>query len=191
MTSSATPTERSPGRLREILAARADLVAVAALLLGGWLLVLFLHHWRLGAGAFFLCLGWLAILLGARFLWGSAQAAAGEGIAPEDEGEGFELSATRAVELEREKRALLKGIREVEFDREMGKMSEADAGDIVRIYRARAIEILKELEGEGGGAREDETVQQRIERELRARLVVAGVKKPETKPAEKKKETES
>ncbi len=75
-------------------------------------------------------------------------------------------------ELEREKRTLLKAIKEAEFDHGMGKLSKRDADEMIATYRARAIEVIKELErleaGEAG------TVRERIEREVKARLELDG-----------------
>jgi hypothetical protein len=79
----------------------------------------------------------------------------------------------RHEELLLEKRSLLKAIKEIEFDREMGKMSESDAAELTRFYRQRAIEIIKALESEGE-AGETLSVQEQIEREIKARMVVAG-----------------
>lgn len=72
------------------------------------------------------------------------------------------------VELEREKKALLKAIKEAEFDQMMGKLSAQDADQMTRTMRARAIEVIKEidrLDGVGDG-----TIRDQIEREVRARL---------------------
>ena len=153
MTSSAKQTERSRGAAAAWAAAHADLLIGAALALAGWAVVLGMNLWWVTAPVVFLCIGWLAILLAARALWRSAQSAGGETGEPEDAMSplSFEVVETKAEELEREKKALLKAIKEVEFDREMGKMTEEDAAEIVKVYRARAIEILKELD-EGGAA---------------------------------------
>ena len=71
------------------------------------------------------------------------------------------------TELEREKKTLLKAIKEAEFDHQMGKLSKADADHMMAVYRARAIELIKALEQTAGGS-----VREQIERELRARLEV-------------------
>lgn len=185
MTSSATQTERSRGAAAAWAAAHADLLIGAGLALAGWFVVLAMNRWWVTAPVVFLCIGWLAILLAARALWRAAQSAGGETGEPEEAMSplSFEVVETRADELEREKRALLKAIKEVEFDREMGKMTEEDAGEIVKVYRARAIEILKELDQ--GGADADEPVKARIDKELRARLALAGVKGKSKKKKEK------
>lgn len=185
MTSSATQTDAPEGteggegmreRLRRWAGTRSEALAAGTLVVAGWILILAINRWHLGAPQVFLCLGWLSIVAAGRLLWMSAMRAGNEleGLPEELE----PMDGMGAGDLEREKRALLKAIKEVEFDRELGKMSDEDADEIVRVYRARAIEILKLLDG---GAAErpldtSEPIDQVIEREVRARLALAGVK---------------
>ncbi|HLU67259.1 MAG TPA: hypothetical protein VKZ63_13335, partial [Kofleriaceae bacterium] len=91
MTSSATQTERpaagqgAAGAGREAadrreravrwLAAHIDAVSSGVLLVGGWLLILFVNRWHVGAPSIFLCIGWLGILLAGRSLWRAASVA--------------------------------------------------------------------------------------------------------------------
>jgi hypothetical protein len=175
MTSSATRTEsvKDGGRLAARFGGRLDLPIAAVLVAAGWIPILVYNHWHITAPVIFLGIGWVGVILCGRFFWSAATLAAQEGIARE--GEGFELSSGRVAELEREKRALLKAIKEIEFDRQMGKMSEADAGDITRVYRSRAIDVIKELEGDVGPPDEDAPLDTVIDREVRARLALAGV----------------
>ena len=70
---------------------------------------------------------------------------------------------TRAA-LEREKFLVLRSIKEVEFDRAMGKISDADFREMSGRLRARAVGLLRQLDGDASGYR---TV---IERELAARV---------------------
>jgi len=65
--------------------------------------------------------------------------------------------------LEREKMLSLRTLKELEFDRAMGKVSEADFQEMSGRLRARAGRLLQQLDA-GGGYRE------RIERDLAARL---------------------
>lgn len=171
MTSSAKPNEASPAARRPLVP--PDLVALAVLCAAGWGLIAHVNRWHLGAPALFLMFGWLGVLLTGRYLWNAADIAGREGEGGDD---GFAGRSPRE-ELVAEKRALLKAIKEVEFDVELGKMSRADADDIIRLYRARAIEILKELEDETGAPL---TPEQRVERELAARLQLTrtGARKP-------------
>ncbi len=70
---------------------------------------------------------------------------------------------TRAT-FEREKQLVLRTIKELEFDRAMGKVSAQDFDEMVGRLRARAIALMKQLDQEGGGYRD------LIERELLARI---------------------
>ena len=65
--------------------------------------------------------------------------------------------------LEREKMLALRTIKELEFDRAMGKLSDADWRDMSARLRARAARLMRQLDT-GGGYR------QQIERDLDARL---------------------
>ena len=68
-----------------------------------------------------------------------------------DAGEETEMLAgrTRAA-LEREKMLVLRSIKEVEFDRAMRKISDADYNEIVPRLRTRAVGLIRQLEGGGG-----------------------------------------
>jgi hypothetical protein len=76
--------------------------------------------------------------------------------------------------LEREKMLALRSIKELEFDRAMGKLSEADWREMSGRLRARATRLMRQLDA-GAGYREQ------IERDLAARL--ADAPRP-TAPAE-------
>jgi Double zinc ribbon len=67
------------------------------------------------------------------------------------------------VALEREKALVLRSIKELEFDRAMGKVSESDWRDMSGRLRARAAGLMRQLDA-GSGYREQ------IERDLDARL---------------------
>jgi uncharacterized membrane protein YgcG len=67
--------------------------------------------------------------------------------------------------IEREKTLVLRSIKELEFDRAMGKVAPRDFDEMAGRLRARAIMLMKHLD-EGGGAGYREL----IERELQARL---------------------
>ena len=66
------------------------------------------------------------------------------------------------ADLEREKTLVLRSIKELEFDHAMGKLSQQDFDEMTGRLRARAIGIMKQIDG--GGYR---TI---IERDLAARL---------------------
>jgi hypothetical protein len=75
----------------------------------------------------------------------------------------FSRSRTRAA-LEAEKMLALRAIKELEFDRAMGKVSDEDFADMSLRLRARAVRVLQQLDQAGVAQRA------RIERELDARL---------------------
>ena len=76
-----------------------------------------------------------------------------------------QLVAGRArASLEREKTLLLRSIKELEFDRAMGKVSDGDFQEMDGRLRARAISLMKQLDVNRTGYRDS------IEREL-ARLL--------------------
>ena len=89
--------------------------------------------------------------------------------------EGFEVTVTRRDELLREKRVLLKALKELEFDHQMGKLSVADAESVRQLYRTRAIEIIKQIGAldDAGDSSDAQSIRDQIERELAIRLSVA------------------
>lgn len=165
--------DESPAELLDERQRRAmTWLFVLALLLSGWLGILHINRWHFGPPVLFLCMGWLAVILTARFLWNAGMSAAYDEAGELDEEE-FWKPVGQRDELLREKRSLLKAIKEIEFDQQMGKMSKEDATELTRFYRARAIEVIKTLEGEGEGEAEL-SIAEKIDRELKARLSVAG-----------------
>jgi hypothetical protein len=144
-------------------------VAIAILVIG-WLFILWVNHFHVTAPAVFVCLGWLAVIATIYNLWRTGAAAVDSS---EEDSDSTWAKPTGALgELEREKRTLLKAIKEAEFDRDMGKLSQRDADDMIRGYRARAIEVIKEIDllGRGGVG----TVREQILREVRARVQLDG-----------------
>jgi hypothetical protein len=79
--------------------------------------------------------------------------------------QGFDAPLTdslRAV-LEREKALLLRSIKELEFDRAMGKVSPQDFDEMAGRLRSRAMALMRQLDSGAG-------YQEIVERELSARL---------------------
>jgi hypothetical protein len=74
------------------------------------------------------------------------------------------MGARLRADLEREKTLTLRSIKELEFDRAMGKVSEADFQQMAGRLRARAMGIMKQLEAGGSIYRQE------IEKELAARV---------------------
>jgi hypothetical protein len=80
--------------------------------------------------------------------------------------------------LEREKELALRAIKELEFDRAMGKVSDADCDEMTGLLRARAIGLMKQLDRGGSPYRE------LIERELAGRLRAASPPAPSARASE-------
>ena len=91
-------------------------------------------------------------------------------VSPEEDRTAMVGERTRAA-LEREKLLTLRAIKELEFDRAMGKLSDADWQEMSGRLRARAAGLIRQLDA-GAGYREQ------IERDLAKRLSEA----PESAP---------
>jgi hypothetical protein len=150
MTSSVTSTDdedqalaesggdRPPDRWRWLTLERAIVLGLAVL--PALALIIGFYGSTPTVAAFFLGGAWVA-LVGAGNMLRKAVMAIGQG----DDDVPLAVSSTRRTELEREKKLLLKAIKEVEFDRDMGKIDDADAGTAIATYRRRALEVLTEL----------------------------------------------
>lgn len=147
----------------------------------GWGAILFANRWHLTAPVWALLVGWTALVLTGHALWKSFAAVSELGDDDDDEAAANDVTEGRRGDLQREKKALLRALKDCEFDRDMGKMSEEEAQQIIRVYRARAIEIIRELEGGEAASDASIPVRERIELELAARLG-APVKLPEPEP---------
>jgi hypothetical protein len=85
-------------------------------------------------------------------------------VAPHAELERQPLSERARMELEREKALTLRSIKELEFDRAMGKVSPQDFDEMAGRLRARAVGIMKQLDAGTSAYRVI------IEKELAARI---------------------
>src|SRR5207237_7415623 len=105
----------------------------------------------------------LSILMGATALVGvAALRALRPLVSPQDDRTSMIGHRTRAA-LEREKMLALRAIKELEFDRAMGKLSDADWREMSTRLRARAARLMRQLDA--GGSYRDQ-----IERDLGKRL---------------------
>lgn len=133
----------------------------------GWLFILWQNKFHLEAPVIIVCLGYLAVVATVANLWRVGAAA----VAPEDaSAEAWARPLGERGELEKEKKTLLKAIKEAEFDHAMGKLSKVDADALIAMYRARAIEVIKALDHlDAGGPSDTRT---KIQREIAARIAV-------------------
>jgi hypothetical protein len=104
-------------------------------------------------------------------------------VAPHSDLERQPLSERMRLELEREKALTLRSIKELEFDRAMGKVSPQDFEVMAGRLRARALGIMKQLD-EGSNA-----YRAIIEKELASRIgrpvvpmAAAGASDPKVRP---------
>jgi hypothetical protein len=105
-------------------------------------------------------------LLGAVFLfWSSLERLTGE--SPLTLGEAIGLGAPTAEE--ERKRAVVRGLKDLEYERSVGKVSEADYADLSQRYRAEAKALLRSLDADLAPARKA------AEERLAARLAAAGL----------------
>jgi len=145
---------------------RAAILTIGATVAVGGFVLLVLWHYRFRPtlGAPFLVLGWMSLLATGYFL---AKAARIDFSRTEAATEDV-VSGERRAELLREKKLLLKAIKEAEFDRDLKKLDEGEADTIISRYRARAIDILRLLSPEREtGAKDYASL---VEEELQKRL---------------------
>ena len=121
------------------------------------------------AGALFgvqlvvLTLAAAALLLIIFLLWSSVQALAGESELTFEEAFSF---GTRSAE-EEQKRAVLRALKDLEYERSVGKISEEDYHEYAARYRAEAKRLIQNLNEHLAAQREQ------VERELERRLAKA------------------
>jgi len=104
-------------------------------------------------------LGGFALVLCALALWRVIDPLTGAGRGTDAEVK----TPYRLRELEREKQAVLKAIKEIELDYQMRKINEVDYKDLVERYRARALRVMSDLQA-------GDNYRALIERELKDRL---------------------
>jgi ribosomal protein L40E len=107
-------------------------------------------------------LGGMTLVLAGMALLRVVQPLLGDGLAPA----AAPQAPVRRRELERDKQAVLKAIREIELDYQMRKIAEVDYRDLVQRYRARAMRIIRELDA-------GDDYRTLIEEELKTRLAAA------------------
>lgn len=164
--SSQRPTSLAATGMSSGVVRAGKLSAVVVVLIVGWIFILWANKFRITAPVAFVCLGYLAAMATILNLWRTGAAT----FSPDEARDAWDRPIGPRGELEKAKRVLLKAIKEAEFDHAMGKLSQADADALIHGYRARAIEILKELDRLEAGA--GESPREQIRREVKARLAM-------------------
>lgn len=114
-----------------------------------------------------------ALLLVIFLLWSSVQALAGESELTFEEAFSF---GTRSAE-EEQKRAVLRALKDLEFERSVGKISEEDYREYAARYRTEAKRLIQNLNEHLAEQRKQ------VERELERRLSKAARKAAPNEPA--------
>jgi hypothetical protein len=144
-------------------------VGVVSVLVIGWMFILWQNRFHVTLPVVIVCLAYLAVVATVFNLWRTSAVAVA--INEDDERDStWGSTLGERGELEREKKSLLRAIKEAEFDREMGKLSKIDSDEMIAVYRARAIEVIKELDRLDAGS--VGTVREQIQREVKARLEI-------------------
>jgi ribonuclease E len=147
--------------------------SAAAAVVIGWGFIFFHNNMHITPSVVFIGLGYMAGIAGIYTLFKTGAAAVSSTDDDDDTSDAaWGLMVGARDELEREKRTLLKAIKEAEFDHQMGKLSKRDVDEMIRNYRLRAIEVIKLLEDSGKPG----TPREQIQREVRARLEVEAVR---------------
>lgn len=92
-----------------------------------------------GRGAFFLVAGGVALLGAIAILWNSLQALTGD--APLTLDEALSLAAPSAEEERKE--SVLRALKDLEYERSVGKLSDDDYRELSRRYRQEAKQLLQ------------------------------------------------
>jgi hypothetical protein len=140
-------------------------VALAAAILGA----------TRGVALALLVLAAAALLLAILLLWNSIQSLDDDAELTLDEA--MALAAPSAEE--EKKRAVLRALKDLEYERSVGKISEEDYATLSARYRAEAKELLRALR------EAEEKVRERVERRVARRLEKAGLEtktQPEEEP---------
>ena len=156
---------------------------VGATLLFGWVFILIKNKFHVDTPVVVVMLAYFAVVATVANLWRVGAAT----VAPRRPGDAWARPLGARGDLEKEKKSLLRSIKEAEFDQLMGKLTKLDADALIQMYRSRAIEVIKELDRlDAGNA---ETPREAIQREVAARLAIEEtVAKKTAKKAAKKAE---
>jgi hypothetical protein len=119
----------------------------------------------------------LAILMATAALVGSAALRMLRPLVSRDEDRTVMIGRRTRVALEREKMLALRSIKELEFDRAMGKVSDKDYNEMIVRLRTRAAGLIRQLDA-------GETYRQTIDRELAKRVARFGPTVPSPRSAQ-------
>jgi hypothetical protein len=133
-----------------------------------WLIAAVVAGLLSGAALVCLVLAAGALVLVLTLMWSSVQSLTGSTSL------GFEeaLGMGAPSRVEEEKRAVLRALKDLEYERSVGKISVEDYAELSARYRADAKRLMQSLDESLGPAREE------VERAIEARLARAGIEPP-------------
>ncbi|MBW2455337.1 MAG: zinc-ribbon domain-containing protein [Deltaproteobacteria bacterium] len=124
-----------------------------------------------GPGPAVLVLTGFALLAAIESLWSSLQALLGEAPLPSEDAYAFGAPSTE----EEQKRAVLRALKDLEFERSVGKISEADFARLTARYRAEAKGLLRIIDERARPGREK--VEVLVDRLLQERGLVPATRR--------------
>lgn len=111
-------------------------------------------------------------------LWASVRTLVGE--TPLSGADAYALGAPRAEE--EQKRAVLRALKDLEFEHGVGKISDDDYRELVTKYRAEAKRLLRQIDADAEPRRAQ--IEALVNRRLRQEGLLEGGEEPEAAPAE-------
>jgi ribosomal protein L40E len=159
----APESEREVREVREELASPAQLLRHWRLILAGVYIVISILSGFLGPAMVILVLASGALILVITTFWASIRTLFGE--TPLSGADAYAIGAPRAEE--EQKQAVLRALKDLEFERSVGKISEEDYQALVTKYRAEAKRLLRLLDEDAEPRREqvEVLVQKRLQHE--------------------------
>lgn len=124
--------------------------SLGTLTLGSFTLLSAILLWQLGLGAFLLFLAFCLLLLAIGFAWASVTTSSGRDSLTLEEA----LDVAAPDRDEERKLAVLRGIKDLEYERSLGKISERDYAELMQRYRTDAKRLLQKLDTSEAALRE-------------------------------------
>jgi hypothetical protein len=162
------PAKRAELVTPERLAALAKVVPLV------WILAVFVTGWVMSVQVAFLLLAAGVLVLVITLMWSSVQSLTGGTLI------GFEeaLGMGAPSKVEEEKRAVLRALKDLEYERGVGKISPEDYAELLAKYRAEAKRLIQSVDEALGPSR------QQVEQAIEQRLARAGVRLDEAANSE-------
>jgi hypothetical protein len=166
-------SDEAERRLGRVMVVGLPLVGVGAAIVVGW---------RASFGSSLLVLASTALLSTVGLLWASLRTLSGDAPLPSDLAAGAKRMHREGVDaLSERKRRVMRALKDLENERALGKIDEADYGAIALKYREEAKAVMREMEAEvAPGLAEAERIAGEYLKGRAAPATIAAVTKAET-----------